>query len=71
MLYAAQFAAWYWNIGEDAEGKEGGEQGDRKRKACGVLMGKPEGKRAAGRLKNGWTDSIKIDLKATGWQDVG
>jgi hypothetical protein len=29
-------------------------------------MGKPEGKRVAGRLRNGWRDNIKTDLKETG-----
>jgi hypothetical protein len=34
----------------------------QKRNACRVVMGKTEGNRAAGRLRNGWTDNIKTDL---------
>jgi hypothetical protein len=30
-------------------------------------VGKPEGKRPLGRSKHRWMDSIKIDLRETGW----
>jgi hypothetical protein len=37
-----------------------------------ILVGKPEGKRALGRLRRRWEDNIKIDLGETGfWGVVG
>jgi hypothetical protein len=41
-----------------------------KRKACRLLMGKPEGKRPLGRPRRRWLDNIKIDLGELGWGDV-
>jgi hypothetical protein len=35
-----------------------------------VLVGKHEGKTAFGRTKCRWEDSVKMDCKETGWQDV-
>jgi len=37
-----------------------------KRDACGVLVGKPEGKRPLGRLRHSLEDNIKMDLKGVG-----
>ena len=37
------------------------------RSACRVLVGKPEGRRALGRTKCGWEDSIKMDLAEVEW----
>jgi hypothetical protein len=34
-----------------------------KRKAYRLLVGKPEGKRPLGRLRHGWVDDIRMDLK--------
>jgi hypothetical protein len=36
-----------------------------KRNAYRILMGKPDGKRPAGRHK--WVDDVKMDLRETGW----
>ena len=38
-----------------------------KRDACGVLVGKPEGKRPLGRLRHSLEDNIKMDLKGVGF----
>jgi hypothetical protein len=37
-----------------------------KRNASHVLMGKMQGKRAAGRLRHRWTNNIKTSLRKTG-----
>jgi hypothetical protein len=37
-----------------------------KRNAYRILAGKPEGKRALGRLRNRWVDNIKMDLGDVG-----
>jgi hypothetical protein len=34
------------------------------------LVGKSEGNRSLGRLRYGWADSIKIDLRVIGWGDI-
>jgi hypothetical protein len=34
-----------------------------KRNANRILVGKPEGKRTLGRLRRGWVDNIKMDLR--------
>jgi len=39
--------------------------GDR-RGVCGVLVGKPEGKRPLGRPRRRWEDNIKMDLQNVG-----
>jgi hypothetical protein len=44
--------------------------------ACRILVGKPEGKKPVGRLRCGWVDNIKMDLKEKGrggmdWIDLG
>jgi hypothetical protein len=36
-----------------------------------ILVGKPEGKRPLGRPKRRWEDNIKMELKETGFVDVG
>jgi hypothetical protein len=41
-----------------------------KRKAYGLLVGKPEGKRPLGRPRRRWVDNIRIDLGEVGWVDV-
>jgi hypothetical protein len=41
-----------------------------KRKAYGLLVGKPEGNRPQGRQRRRWIDNIKMDLGETGWDDV-
>jgi hypothetical protein len=33
-------------------------------------VGKPEGKRPLGRPRRRWVDSIKIDLRETGWEGM-
>jgi hypothetical protein len=35
-----------------------------------ILVGKPEGKRPLGRPRRRWVDSIKMDLREIGWDDV-
>jgi hypothetical protein len=37
-----------------------------KRKACRVLVGKPEGRRPLGRLMYRWLDNIKMDIGVIG-----
>jgi hypothetical protein len=34
--------------------------------ACGLSVGKPEGKRSLGRPRESWVDNIKIDLRQIG-----
>jgi hypothetical protein len=38
----------------------------RERNAYRILAGKPEGKRALGRSRRRWVDSIKMDLREIG-----
>jgi hypothetical protein len=38
----------------------------KKRNACRLLVGKPEGKRPLGKPRCKWVDNIKIDLKEIG-----
>jgi hypothetical protein len=38
-----------------------------KRNAYRILVGKPEGKRSLGIPRRRWVDSIKMDLRETGW----
>jgi hypothetical protein len=38
--------------------------------ACGILVGKPEGRRPLGRPSRKWEDNIKIDLREIGFGDV-
>jgi hypothetical protein len=40
------------------------------RNAYGILLRKPEGKGPLGRLRRGWVDNIKMDLKEIGWDGV-
>jgi hypothetical protein len=40
------------------------------RNVCGVLVGKPEGKRPLGRPKRRWEDGIKMDLREIGWRGL-
>jgi hypothetical protein len=44
----------------------------KKRNACKILMGKPEGKRPLGRTRRSLVDSIKIGLKKVrrDWKDL-
>jgi hypothetical protein len=35
-----------------------------------ILIVKPEGKRPLGRPRRKWTDSLKMDLRAIGWDGV-
>jgi hypothetical protein len=39
----------------------------KKRNACWILVGKPEGKRPQGRPRLKWVDNIKMDLRDIGW----
>jgi hypothetical protein len=40
------------------------------RNAYRILVGKPEEKRPLGRPKRRWVDTIKMDLRETGWDGV-
>jgi hypothetical protein len=40
------------------------------RYACGILVGKPEGKRTLGRPRRRWVDNIKMDLREIGWDGM-
>jgi hypothetical protein len=42
----------------------------KKRKAYGLLVEKPEGKRLLRRPKRRWADNIRMDLVQVGWGDV-
>jgi hypothetical protein len=39
----------------------------KKRNACSILLGKPEGKRRLGRPRRRRLDDIKMDLREVGW----
>jgi len=41
-----------------------------KRYTCGVLVGKPEGKKPLGRPRHRWENNIKVDLQEKGWDDI-
>jgi hypothetical protein len=41
-----------------------------KRNAYRILVGKPEGKRALGRLRRRWEDNIRMDLREIGWSGM-
>jgi hypothetical protein len=41
-----------------------------KRNACGILVGKPEGKRPLGRPRRRWVDNIKMNLRELGWNGM-
>jgi hypothetical protein len=38
-----------------------------RRCACGVLVGRPEGKRPLGRHRHRWEDNVKMDFQEVGW----
>jgi hypothetical protein len=42
----------------------------KKRNACRLLVGKPEGRRPLGRPKRRWLDNVRMDLVEVGWGDV-
>jgi hypothetical protein len=42
-----------------------------KRNACGLLVGKPEGKRPLGRPKHRWVDNNEMYLRQIGFSGVG
>jgi hypothetical protein len=39
----------------------------KKRNACRILVGKPEGKRRLGRPRRRWEDNIKMYIREIGW----
>jgi hypothetical protein len=41
-----------------------------KRTAYRILVGKPERKTPLGRTRRRWVDSIKMDLREIGWDDM-
>jgi hypothetical protein len=41
-----------------------------KRNGYRILMGKPEEYRPLGRLRRGWVDNIKMDLREIGWDGM-
>jgi hypothetical protein len=41
-----------------------------KRNAYRILVGKPEGKRLLGRPGRRWVDSIKMNLREVGWDEM-
>jgi hypothetical protein len=42
-----------------------------KRNACRIVVGKPERKRPLGKPRRKWVDNITMDLRGTGWGDMG
>jgi hypothetical protein len=44
--------------------------GEEKKNAYRILMGKPEGKRPLGRPRCRLVDNIKIGLRETGWDAI-
>jgi hypothetical protein len=40
------------------------------RNACGILVGKPEGKRPLGRPRRKWMKNVKMDLREIGWDGM-
>jgi hypothetical protein len=42
----------------------------KKRNACRVLVGKPEGRRPLGEPRYRWEDNIKIDFREIRWDDM-
>jgi hypothetical protein len=40
------------------------------RSAYNILVGRPEGRRPLGRLRRGWEDNIKMDLREIGFANV-
>jgi len=40
------------------------------RRACGVLVWRPEGNSPLGRPKRNWKNNIKVDLQEVGWRSV-
>jgi hypothetical protein len=38
------------------------------RSAYKIVVGKREGRRPLGRLRRGWEDNIRMDLRETGWE---
>jgi hypothetical protein len=38
-----------------------------RRRACRILLGKPEGKRPLGKPRCRWVGNIKMDLREIGW----
>jgi hypothetical protein len=43
---------------------------EEKRNAYKILVRKPKGKRALGRLRHRWVYSIKMDLREIGWNGM-
>jgi hypothetical protein len=41
-----------------------------KRNTYRLMVGKPEGKRPAGRPRHTWMDNIRMDLVQVGWGDM-
>jgi hypothetical protein len=39
----------------------------KKRHACRVFVGKPEGNRSVGKPRCRWVDNIEVDVKLMGW----
>jgi hypothetical protein len=56
-------------VKQDEIGRARNTHGE-KRKACRILVGKPEGKRPLGIPRCKWVDNIKIDLREIVWGDV-
>jgi hypothetical protein len=42
----------------------------KRRNACRILMGKPEGKRPLGRPRRRLVENIKMDIREIGWDGM-
>jgi hypothetical protein len=42
----------------------------KRRNACRILVGNPEGKRPLGRPRHRWVDNIKMNLREIEWEGM-
>jgi hypothetical protein len=57
-------------VAEDEMGGPCSTNGEEKKNAYRLLVGKPEGKRPLGRPRRRWVKNIRMDLVEVGWGDV-
>jgi hypothetical protein len=57
-------------VKKDEMGGECSTNGEEKKNAYRILLGKPEGKRPLGRPRRRWVDNVKMDLREIEWNGV-